>query len=475
MKKLCVLLLCLLLLLCACQKQTTTTEHETLLITDGQPENPTTWSGFYRDAFMGKPCQIKIRHQQDGAVIDVALSFDGNIYTVTEDGRTRTYKHLIHSPMQGPANAAYDYADIFLLSDDPDMTAECYLQAALSSSTLMQELAPTQIIYADYFSFPRAEVYDAVPAEISRIMDSFSPSDRVIWSKKAYYVLTQQVACSVRTATIIDRYDYEGNLLCQASIKGTVGTILELDNGGFVAESTSYADELSLLVCCNPDGSVRWQHTFGDGSYYFSCLHQKGDSIYAFGQFEPDPKHAYTDILICRFSMDGQLIQQKQLGGSNFESIDRVLETSNGFTILGDSQSNDGAFPLSKDGYPVSFSADISLALEMSNIQLSDHDYESLLGYHNDLPVYSDDPIFDAHNTDRLPTERGPYNAFPYSKRDFFDFEDGYVIIRVHLFEYYYYSPYMTSYIPSYRELIITGYDNSGNALWQTTSDIYIS
>lgn len=425
---------------------------------------------------MGKPCKINIRHQQDRTVIDVSLSFDGKVYTVTEDSHTRTYQHLIHSPMQGPANAAYDYADIFLLSDDPDMTAERYLQAALSSSTLLQTLEPTQIIYADYQSFSRAENYGTVPTEVSRIMDSFLPSGRVIWAKNSYYIISYVVSSYVCTTSVVNRYDYKGNLLCQAHVKGTAGTILELDNGSFVAESDSYLDDLYLLTCCNPDGSISWQYHFDNSNdYYIRSLFQRNNEIYVFGEIHPDTENAYRDILICRFSMDGLLLQGKHLGGSNFENLDRVLETSNGFTILGDSQSNDGDFPFSKEGYPVSFSADISLALEMSNIHLSDHDYETLLGYHNDMPVYSDNSIFDAHNTDRLPTERGPYNAFPYSIRGIFDFEDGYVIIRDHHFEYYRFSPYMTSYIPSYRELIITGYDSSGTPVWQTTSDIYVS
>lgn len=477
MKKLCILILCLLALLCGCLEQSDLPDYRTLLITDGQTENPGAWSWFYWDTYMGNAAELEICYQQDGTVSNVSLRFDGTFYTITDESGTRTYKHLIHSPMQGPGNAAYDYAEIFLLSDDPDMTSERFLQAALSSSTLLQELAPTRIIYADYHSFSRAENYGTVPTEVSHIMDSFSPSSRIIWEKNSYHVISYTASSSVRITSMITRYDYKGTLLSQATVKGAVGTILELDNGGFVAESDSYPDDLYLLTCCNPDGSISWQHNFDPAyDYYFPHILEQGQSIYMFGKRGPDS--GSDDIYICRFSSDGQLLQEKLLGGSDFEWIKNIVEAENGFMLYGCTQSRDGDLPFSSDGYGVDFSAHVSSSLEISNInKLEDgqSSYTDIIGYHGGQPINSDDPILDTHETDRLPNEKDRYGHLPYSVQGFFDLEDGYVIIRDHRLDYSALSYPIASYVPSYRELIITGYDSSGTPVWQTTSDIYVS
>jgi hypothetical protein len=229
---------------------------------------------------------------------------------------------------------------------------------------------------------------------------------------------------SVREACIVERFDYAGNLLCEFECRGVPQTILELEDGGFVVFGTSEPDGLYAFNCYDASGDLRWKYTPAeDGSKSVLHMYQKNGDIYGFGELDPEGEP--DDIYIWRISREGELIQALKIGGSDFDSIRRVLETENGFEIFGSTQSGDGDLPFSKNGHGVDFRLEISPELQVLSKEQFENNYASQIGYHHGQPVFEDSPMLNITEKDRIPEGMGRY------VRGIFDWEDGYAIIEV--------------------------------------------
>jgi hypothetical protein len=248
--------------------------------------------------------------------------------------------------------------------------------------------------------------------------------------------------------------------------------MIELADGGFCAAlSDGSAENKNSLLRFDAEGKFLWQYDFeANRDVYLRYIFQTDDALYCFGEVDTDPSADTTldDLYFARFSMDGILLQEKLAGGTDFEKLNLVTVSKNGFTVYASTQSGDGDFPFSEDGYYVSFQVQLSKELELFKAEVCpEPDYILRhCGYHNGAPVYPGDPILTPHAEDQLPEE--------YSTVAIFAQDDGYVILRCYELEKYLFSNPLMSYQPKYRQLIATYYDASGKPVWQAVSEPYV-
>lgn len=121
----------------------------------GGPESPTDGS---------EGCQITIHRSYDGTEYTSVLSYADGLYTLDDGERLRQYPYLIYSCENLRPQATSDFAEYYLLSEDPTMTSQRYHQHLLSA-VLQTDFPATTIVYTDFLSFDRAERYGTVPAK----------------------------------------------------------------------------------------------------------------------------------------------------------------------------------------------------------------------------------------------------------------------------------------------------------------------
>ena len=114
--------------------------------------NQDRWEEFLRKSNGEIPDAVTLRifYSSIGAADSLGLVFDGTAYHVNAEGRERVYSHLIIDDRAEPSpHANYKSAVLYLLSDDPDMTAEQYWSRMLSSA-LQPGFPNTTILFAVY-------------------------------------------------------------------------------------------------------------------------------------------------------------------------------------------------------------------------------------------------------------------------------------------------------------------------------------
>lgn len=434
--------------------QIPTVEYAAPLI-DGtaiSPEALSQWNWFYWNTnhFVGgNEDQIDLAPY---GLAGATLCHKDDIYTITDANGSRSYSFLSMEDADDTGHFTENsVCTTFVLSvpEDPDAT--------VSREPLFTVTTPCT----------DAAQFGDVPQAIWDLAVHFG-RDRIICRENSCFVYANLLTAldSVRTGLHMwQRYDYSGRLLCEFSTYSIISHILELEDGSFVL-----ADELenmTYLVCYGSDGSILWKTEVGNDLYAVELLFLNG-KYYLFCQY--DPEDSRSDIRIYSFGADGRIAQQAQYGGSDFDFIDYVIVSKDGFTLFGRTQGSDGDFPFSKDGYGVDFTAGIRADLTLKNPQKTSIPNtwpHELLGVLQGANVYSGDSILEATDKDQLP--------YQLSAEGIFDFEGGYVVVRQHRLAPWEFNPPLTSYQPSYWETVITGYSADGTPLWQLTSDVYVS
>lgn len=110
------------------------------------------------------PCRITIHRIYDGTEYISVLSYADGLYTLDDGETRRQYPYLIYSCENLRPQATSDFAEYYLLSEDPTMTSQRYHQHLLSA-VLQTDFPATTIVYTDFLSFERAERYGTVPAK----------------------------------------------------------------------------------------------------------------------------------------------------------------------------------------------------------------------------------------------------------------------------------------------------------------------
>lgn len=444
MKKIILFMLSLLFLLCACGK-----EIDDSLALTGNPETDSSqWNTFYwlsQDTYSD---EISI------ALTDkTTLQWDGEAYKLIQDGNMLMFSSLICRTDVEQAENGWYYITEYVLTDACESSAN----------------SADHVIYRDAFFCKSPAEFGNVPESMTALLNScvqdysiqhFLPQSR--------FTRTFPGDVAQREESI-QRWNYDGDLLCEFHVEGYAECYAELDDGGFLTDLHNYEDNTYQILRYASDGNICWEVSLGSGTVpTIVQMLILPDGIYGFGTIRQES--SFEDVYVCHISYDGELLNEKILGGTDYDALQWVEFSDRVFSVWGSTQCNDGDFPLSKDGHGVDYLMQMSSDLEIQSVTALDHDfyYFDICGYIDGSPVFKGNSILSVSSKDQLPTD----NIY---SRAVFSYQDGYVVLRSLDFGYYPYSPIYASYCPSYCQIIATGYDNEGNPLWQTVSKPHIS
>lgn len=392
------------------------------------------WGEFYWD----------VRKGQASSIVNDAGSeivFDGEQFHIEIDSVKYSYKHFVNASYRGEKT----YTVCFILSNDPQMTAK-------------QCTGPEQGVVI----FDKTPNLDLIPSEGEIPQDilwlyQLQSESTLVYGKNCVF---EEISADDSWSVV--RYDYNGNVKSKTQNISHNGTLTPLDDGGFLWWIGYYPDRYYALQCYGTDGAQKWEHIFDkEHIYWFSDCIEYCDVYYLFGTIKEE--NSGTDVYCCAFAKDGTLLKETRIGGSDFDEIGYVEPQEDGFLILGRSQSRDGDFPLSPDGYYRAFVGTMNTSLELEIITVSNEYsfvHSSREGYYGGKPAYSvylsDEKLFD--------------HTFPYPQEVIdgdrvFDYKDGYVLVSYRPLEYssvLQASRHINIEI-DYAQLIFTFCDKSGN------------
>jgi len=160
------------------------------------------------------------------------------------------------------------------------------------------------------------------------------------------------------------KLDKDGNILWQKALGGsdfdTFYSIAESPDGGYIAAGDTRSDDGDVsgyhgvndgwVVKLDKDGNKLWQKTLGganadgiksiivtpDGGYMTAGITKSNDG-------DVSGNHGEGDAWIVKLDKDGNILWQKALGGSDWETAYSVASTPDGnYVIAASTRSNDG-------------------------------------------------------------------------------------------------------------------------------------
>lgn len=112
--------------------------------------NAERWETFLAATAAGQPDAVTLRLFYDTAGFTLELRYDGERYTLLDEGREESFGYLIVSPEDKAwSKARYSSAVHYLLSDDPDMTYKRYFSHVVSS-VWDPDFPPTRTVFTLY-------------------------------------------------------------------------------------------------------------------------------------------------------------------------------------------------------------------------------------------------------------------------------------------------------------------------------------
>lgn len=210
------------------------------------------------------PVSIEIVNTRSEDVLCSTLSFDGTSYTLTDADGSRSYRHLLYSTQQLPESGEYDFAEYYLLSDDPEMTADTYYAAIVSSTE--SGIAPTEIVYSDFFTFSRAECFGEVPADAREQIESTMQSATGTGKLGSYQGKSITAESAIFTPNPLDRLPDDALSPFALAPYGE-GYILirrhSFGNWKLSPVAVSYLPQYREVVftCYDAEGTPLWQYT----------------------------------------------------------------------------------------------------------------------------------------------------------------------------------------------------------------------
>lgn len=161
---------------------------------------------------------------------------------------------------------------------------------------------------------------------------------------------------------VVVKYDYDGNIIWQENYGGTGNDYFESVVKGYVnfylvGNSNSTDGDLesvskkggidSIVVKYDPDGNLIWNKNFGGtGTDNFTGIIFKenqlfisGSSASTNGDLASVSKKGGTDATLTKFDIDGNLIYNLNYGGSGTDSFAGVLSARDGIIAMGNASS----------------------------------------------------------------------------------------------------------------------------------------
>lgn len=162
----------------------------------------------------------------------------------------------------------------------------------------------------------------------------------------------------------IVKLDSSGNMEWQKSLGGKsydhASFVLQTTDGGYVIAGATLSDDGdvygnhggydSWIVKLNALGNLEWQNALGGIQWdAANSALQTDDNGFVVAGFassnggDASGNHGSEDVWIIKLDLNGNILWQNCLGGSNLESADCIQKTvDGGFIVAGNSYSNDG-------------------------------------------------------------------------------------------------------------------------------------
>ncbi|MBQ8795294.1 MAG: hypothetical protein IJZ54_02600 [Clostridia bacterium] len=302
-------------------------------------------------------------------------------------------------------------------------------------------------------------------------------SDRVLRAQKVSE--DEESNSAVYDVSMIDFY---GNKLASYSVESdnaySVKTLTATEDGGFlfvlgfsdyVNEENIWASErgvCSRVIKCDASGKLKFDTGFEgvEGWALRYCI-EANKKYYLFGTKEtPETKvqgvGSPTDIYMTVLSCKGEILKTVSLGGSDYDSLEYVKKTEDGFVLYARVQSNDGDFVgVSAKGYPVDYTITVNDELEVMNRNPAAEDvyYFNKIGERKGEAILSNDGLFSGFDAGR-PTA-------------YMEYKDFYLIVSENNTGEYENTPPFINSRWYYTETVYSGYDYKGNLLFRTSVD----
>lgn len=266
--------------------------------------------------------------------------------------------------------------------------------------------------------------------------------------------------------------------ICTVNDAYHVITLTATDDGGFLFvlgfEDRAYSQDqwasdygfASRVIKCDKDGVVQFDTPIDgvEGSALRYCFEQNGH-FYFFGHREtPQTKitgtYSPTDIYMTILDQHGQMVKERSIAGSDFDSLDAAEEKVDHFVLSVRSQSDDGDFSGSNSkGHYVDWVITVNNALEITEKkkETGRNYFDHQIGERDGNAVYKSDPLLDGFDA-------GTPEAFVC-------YDDFYLIISENNTGIYESTPPIISSIWYYTETVYSAYDYSGNLIFRASVD----
>lgn len=144
------------------------------------------------------------------------------------------------------------------------------------------------------------------------------------------------------------------------SFSETPKDVIQTDDGGYIIVGESDSNDLDItnnrgfydfwVIKISNTGVLEWQKSFGgtnidngfsivktdDGNYLIAGATKSSDT-------DVSSNKGVTDIWLVKISPSGDLISEKSIGGSNFDTAEKIINTADGgYLIAASSRSEDG-------------------------------------------------------------------------------------------------------------------------------------
>ncbi|MBP3915028.1 MAG: PQQ-like beta-propeller repeat protein, partial [Clostridium sp.] len=171
---------------------------------------------------------------------------------------------------------------------------------------------------------------------------------------------------------IIVKYDFDGNVVWNKNFGGSntdyFKSVVETTDGYIaVGESKSTNGDLNglnkgsydgIIVKYDFDGNVVWNKNFGGSNTdYFNSVVETTDGYVAVGYSQSNDgdltglNKGNRDGIIVKYDFDGNVVWNKNFGGSNHDYFKSVVETTDGYVAVGYSESTNGDLTGLNKGY----------------------------------------------------------------------------------------------------------------------------
>lgn len=187
---------------------------------------------------------------------------------------------------------------------------------------------------------------------------------------------TPQIRKLDKTGKMVWKKDYD-----YQTHSGNINNLVASPDGSFIfsvqtypyVKDTGLVWEKSCLIKCDQDGKELWRRDFDDyaGGLLRHLFITENDEVIAVGEWRSKngrqtKDDAADDLVVTRLDKNGNVLQQKGFGGSDFDSLktaeyDREL----GIIINGRTQSSDGDFAISMARRSADFIACIDESLNL--------------------------------------------------------------------------------------------------------------